>query len=458
MPGGHARGGNFTEGPVHKHLVRLAGFMFMGFSAMTMAQLIETVYLGRLGTLPLAAVSFTFPVIMVLQSVAMGLGIGASSIVSRTFGAGNKDQVRQLVTHCVVVAAGLLLVLTTLGYLFSSPIFALLGAHGEVHTLVIQYMDIWFFGLPMFALSMIGSSLIRSVGNAAAPGILMTIGAILQVVIEPFFIFGLGPFPHMGIEGAAVGFVVARAISFTLTYYVLVIRERLLTRNLSGIIESLRSILHVGLPAMATNLIMPVSMGIITRLLAGHGPAVIAGFGVGSRIGSMMMMIVFALASSSGPFIGQNWGARKFERVNQALSLANSFVMAWGAVAFLFMLVLGKWLVMLINDNPTVVEAATWYLVITPLSIGFMGMTAIASSCFNAMGKPIPPLIISILRMFVVYIPMAIWFDYLWGYVGIFIATSTSSILLGIVAWFWNRHAIAAGTRNELAEGMEAAV
>lgn len=437
-------------------MIRLAGFMFMGFSAMTVAQLIETVYLGVLGTSELAAVSFTFPVIMVLQSVAMGLGVGASSIVSRTTGAGDREAVRRLVTHCLVLVTGLLLCLAVLGRLYAEPVFELLGAKGHILELVIRYMNVWFIGLPLFALSMIGTSLVRAVGNAAIPGIVMAFGSVLQVTVGPLLIFGLGPFPKLGIEGAAWGFVIARTLSFSLCYFVLIFQERLLTRDLGEMTRSWRSVLHVGLPAIATNLIMPVSMGIITRLLASHGAKVVAGFGVGSRIGSLMVMIVIAVASTAGPFVGQNWGARLYDRVNEALSLANRFAMAWGVIAFGIMLITGKWLVSLINDDPVVVEAANWYLVITPLSIGFMGMTAIASSCFNAMGQPIPPLVISIARMFVVYIPMAILFDHFWGYVGIFVATSLSSVLLGVVSWYWNRHAINRWRQRETLAGAAA--
>ncbi|XOV87709.1 MAG: MATE family efflux transporter [Pseudomonadota bacterium] len=450
MPGA-ARGANFTEGPVHRHLIRLAGFMFMGFSAMTISQLIETIYLGVLGTDELAAVSFTFPVVMVLQSVAMGLGVGASSIIARTTGAGDREQVKRLVTHCLILVVACVFSLAILGRLYSAPIFSLLGAEGHILELVILYMDIWFIGLPLFALSMIGTSLIRAVGNAAVPGIVMTVGSILQVIISPFFIFGWGPCPQLGIEGAALGFALSRALSFLLCYYVLIVREGLITRSLDGILASWRAILHVGLPAMATSLIMPVTMGIITRLLAGHGPAVVAGFGVGSRIDSLMVMIVIAIASSAGPFIGQNWGAQKFDRVDTALFLCNRFALAWGLFAFLFMLLFAETLVSLINDDPKVVETAVWYLVIIPLSIGFMGMTAISSSCFNAMGQPLPPLIISILRMVVVYVPMAILLNLWLGYIGIFLATSISTILLGILAWYWNRFAIAKSRQKRAA-------
>ena len=442
------RGANFTEGDVHSHLIRLAGYMFMGFSAMTVAQLIEAVYLGMLGTDELAAVSFTFPVVMVLQSVAMGMGVGASSIIARTMGAGDREQVRRLVTHCILLSTGLLLVLAVLCRAYAEPIFGLLGAEGHILELVILYMDIWFLGLPLFALSMIGTGLIRAVGNAAIPGIVMTLGSVLQVIFSPFLIFGFGPIPAFGIEGAAISFGLARAISFTLCYYVIIVREDLITRTLTGIIDSWKSILHVGLPAMATNLIMPVTMGIITRLLSGHGPEVVAGFGIGSRIDALMVMIVMAVASSAGPFIGQNWGAGQYDRIDTALSLTNRFALVWGVIAFAIMLMFGEFFVSLINQDPKVVETATWYLVIIPLSIGFMGMTAISSSCFNAMGKPMPPLVISIARMFVVYVPMAILFNHWWGYVGIFLATSVSTVILGIVAFLWNRHALVSARRD----------
>jgi putative MATE family efflux protein len=330
----------------------------------------------------------------------------------------------------------------------------MLGAEDEILNLTVMYINIWFLGLPLFALSMIGTSLLRAVGNAAMPGIVMTLGSILQVLISPLLIFGIGPFPEMGLEGAAWSFVIARTCSFLLCYYCVIFQEKLITRSLDGILDSWQRILHVGLPATATNLIMPVSMGIITRLLANHGPEVVAGFGVASRVDSIMVMIVFALASSAGPFVGQNWGAGKFDRVDKALSLCNRFSLVWGLIAFIFMLLFGESLVSLINQDPLVVESATWYLLIIPLSIGFMGIISIASSCFNAMGEPIPPLIISVFRMLIVYVPMALVLDHFFGYVGIFIATSISTILMGALAWYWNRAALRkARAQRESASG-----
>lgn len=435
-PGGR---GNFTDGSVPVHLVKLTAFMLLGMSSFMIASLVETVYIGRLGTMELAAVSFTFPLVMVMQGVAMGLGVGASSVVARTIGAGDVERVQRLVSHCLLLVLLLLCTLAILGYLFCAPLFRLLGARPEVLPEIVSYMDVWLIGLPLFTVSMVGTNLIRAVGNPSVPGYVMTLGSVLQIAIGPFLIFGIGPFPRMGLPGAALAFVIARTISASYCISHLAFGERLIVPRLGGALDSWRQILHVGLPAMATSLINPVSMGIITRLLAGHGAAVVAGFGVGSRVGALVNIIVMALSSSIGPFVGQNWGARQYDRVRGALRLTYQFSLAWGVIAFLFMLLFGARLVALINDDAKVVEVASMYLVIIPLSIGFMGIMAISGSCFNALGKPLPPLVLSINRMIVVYIPLALLFDYLWGYLGIFIATAVATVLMGTIAWQWNR-------------------
>ncbi len=133
---------------------------------MILASLVETVYIGILGTPQLAAVSFTFPLVMVMQGVAMGLGIGASSVVARTRGSGDREKVCRLVSHCLVLVAILILVLVVVGYSVAEPFFVLLGAQPDILSLILIYMDVWLLGLPLFTLSMVGSSLIRASGSA----------------------------------------------------------------------------------------------------------------------------------------------------------------------------------------------------------------------------------------------------------------------------------------------------
>ena len=445
---GGTRPKDFTQGPVHLHLINLTGYMMIGLVSVIVASLVEAIYIGRLGTNELAAIGFTFPLVMVMQGVSMGLSVGASSVVARCMGLGQQDKAQRLITHCFVLVLFLILAFSSIAYFNLDAFFRLLGAGEVVRALTVDYMKVWLFGLPFFTIAIVGSTLMRAMGDAVTPGYLMTIGSGLHIFIAPVFIFGLLGAPEMGLTGAALSFVLARLISVSMYGYFMVIRDKMFIYSMEGFITSCRDILHVGFPAVASNLIAPVSMTVITRLLAGHGEIVVAGFGVASRIESMMTMIVWALSMSVAPLVGQNWGAGNFDRVKSTLGLANGFVMIWGIVAYVFLLFTAGFLVSLINDDPGVVKAAASYLMIVPIGIGLMGVLSNSTSTFNALGKPIPPLIISILQMIIVYIPLAMIGDYLWGYIGIFIALVVTVTLLGTVSLFWVRREIEAGIQR----------
>ena len=440
-----AGAGNFTEGAVHSHLTRLTGYMLLGFVSIMSANLIETIYIGRVGTEALAAISFTFPLLMMLQAVAMGLSIGASSVVARIMGKGDVKEAKLLNTHCVVLVLTLTSLIGFVVYFNLEGFFSVLGAENNVLSLAVDYMQIWLLALPFFSLAFVGMNLMRAMGDAVTPGYLMIIGSALHIVIAPFFIFGLLGLPEMGLKGAAISFAIARTLSFLSYCYVMVIRDKLLVFEMRGFLTSCLQISHVGVPAVASNLIAPVSMSVITRLLAGHGAVVVAGFGVASRIESMIQMIIFALSMSLAPFVGQNWGAGYVDRVKQALRLANWFALAWGLFAYVVLFLSANMLVALINDDAQVVQAAVHYLLVVPLGMGFLGVMLNSTATFNALGKPIPPLVISILQMIVVYIPLAILGDYLWGYPGIFIASVVTVSTLGAISWGWINRQIEAG-------------
>lgn len=443
---------DFTRGPVSSHLTRLTGYMVLGLISVMGANLVEAIYIARVSTQALAALSFTFPLVMVFQGIAMGLGIGASSVVARTMGLGNLDKAKQLITHSFVLVMLLTFVICILAYFYIEYVFVLLGAQGDILLLTIDYMQTWIFGLPFFTVAMVGSTLMRAAGDAVTPGYLMTIGSILQVLIAPILIFGLFGVQEMGLHGAAIAFILARSVSFLMYTYVIVFRDKLINPDMSGFLNSSREIMHVGLPAIASNLISPIAMSVITRLLAGHGAAVVAGFGVASRVESMIAMVLFAQSMSIAPFIGQNWGAGLFTRVKQSLRFANILAMCWGAVAYVFLFFSAAFLVALMNDDPEVILAATTYLLISPLVMGFMGVVSNSTSAFNALGKPMPSLVISILQSLVLNIPLVILGNYLLGYEGIFIAWAFTMVLMAILSRVWVGRTIENGIRIRLAE------
>jgi putative MATE family efflux protein len=432
----------FTEGLMSTHVLRLSGFMVMGFLAMTTAQLIEAVYLGMVGRDELAAIAFTFPVVMGFNAMTRGIGIGTGAVLARVIGEGDREHAARLTSHGLLLTLLFTLACAALLAWWGRELFTLIGAQGRILELAVVYMLIWCLGFPGFGLSMVGSGLMRSIGDPAFPGYVMTTGSVLQVLVGPPLIFGWFGMPALGIEGAAWSFVIARTGSALLTGWWFVRRERMIRWNLASIGQSTRAILHVGVPASASNLIQPLSMGVTTWLLAGFGTSVVAGFGVAGRIEAVVNMVVIAISASAAPLVGQNWGARLYDRVDEALRLSYRYCLIWGALAAMIMWAAGAWFAGLISEDAEVVYTATLYLYLVPISIGFTGMVNVANGSFNALSKPGPPLVLSVLRLLAVYIPLAIVAAQLFGYVAVFVVTSLVNVLFGIAGWWWNRRTI----------------
>ena len=432
---------DLTKGAVGAQLTRMTIPYFLGISSMILASMIETIYIGILGAKELAAYSFMFPVIMALTSISMGVGIGASSLIARAEGEGDREQVKRLATHTVFLTLALTLVLSCSTYFFLEFFYASMGAEGEVLQLVVAYAEIWVvFGLVSFTIPMVSSTVLRALGIAKVPGYIMTITSGVQLVVSPILIFGLFGVPAQGLLGSAYGFLIIGFIRI-IAFGVLVANENiLLTREvLKGWLLSAKAIMHIALPSMLSSLIGPISIGITIALLAAHGDVIVAAFGVVSRIEMLVTMILGALASSVAPFVGQNWGAKQDDRVREGLSIAYRFCLFWGVVCFIVLGLFGDNLVSLINDDEQLTEAAGWFMIIVPIGFGLMGVGQVAASVFIALGKPMPPTILSILRTVVVYIPMAIVFDRYWGYIGIFISLMVANVLFGGAAYAWGK-------------------
>ncbi|MFP6791823.1 MAG: MATE family efflux transporter [Pseudomonadales bacterium] len=432
---------DLTKGAVGAQLTRMTIPYFLGISSMILASMIETIYIGILGAKELAAYSFMFPVIMALTSISMGVGIGASSLIARAEGEGDREQVKRLATHTVFLTLALTLVLSCSTYFFLEFFYASMGAEGEVLQLVVAYAEIWVvFGLVSFTIPMVSSTVLRALGIAKVPGYIMTITSGVQLVVSPILIFGLFGVPAQGLLGSAYGFLIIGFIRI-IAFGVLVANENiLLTREVfKGWLLSAKAIMHIALPSMLSSLIGPISIGITIALLAAHGDVIVAAFGVVSRIEMLVTMILGALASSVAPFVGQNWGAKQDDRVREGLSIAYRFCLFWGVVCFIVLGLFGDNLVSLINDDEQLTEAAGWFMIIVPIGFGLMGVGQVAASVFIALGKPMPPTILSILRTVVVYIPMAIVFDRYWGYIGIFISLMVANVLFGGAAYAWGK-------------------
>jgi len=410
----------------------------MGFLAMTMALLIEAIYLGMVGSDELAAIAFAFPVVMGFNALTRGIGIGTSAVLARSIGAGEREQAARVATHGLLLTLVFTVLCAIFLALWSKEIFHLMGARDHILELVVAYMAIWCFGYPSFGIAMVGSGMMRSIGDAAFPGYVLTVGSVLQIFIAPPLIFGWFGFPAMGIEGAGWSFALARLSSLFLTAWWFLVREKMIRWSMEDFRGSARTILHVAVPAGMSNLIQPASMGITTWLLASYGTLVVAGFGVAGRIEAVVNMVVIGISASAAPLVGQNWGAKLYKRVDKALKITYQFCLVWGVLATIIMWLGAEFFTGLISHDKVVVEVATIYLLIVPLSIGFAGVINVANGSFNALGKPGPPLVLAVSRLLVVYVPMAIIASRFFGYEAIFVVTAFVNIMFGVISWRWN--------------------
>jgi putative MATE family efflux protein len=282
---------DLTQGGVALSVFKLTAPMMAGISANIMVSMLEIGFIGRLSTQHLAAITFTFPVTMILSSIALGIGIGTSSVIARSVGAGQSEEVRRLGTHAIVLVIVSMALLSAVGYLTIDPVFRFLGASEDLLPLIHSYLDIYYPTMLLFTTTMVAGNIMRANGNANVPGLVMTIGALANLALDPLLIFGWFGLPRLELAGAAVAAAISRfgTAAILLIY---VSRGGLITTNriFQGLLESARRILHIGLPAMATQLIGPVSGAVITRMLAGHGEVVVAGFGVAIRIESVAVM------------------------------------------------------------------------------------------------------------------------------------------------------------------------
>ena len=431
-------GKDLTQGPVGTTLYQLTAPMVVGVSANILVSMIEIGFIGQLGTEAVASVTFTFPLVMALSSIALGISIGTSSLIARSVGGGDEQDVRRLGTHALILTAAVTGLLSLLGWLTIEPLFKALGASGETLVLIHDYLNFYYPGVILYTTVMIAGSIMRANGDARLPGYIMAAGALLNLALDPFLIFGWLGLPRLEVAGAAAAMTLSRLVTAGVLLTIVFRGDLVATRDhWHCFASSCKRILTIGIPAMATQLIGPVSGGIITRLLANHGEAVVAGYGIAVRIEAVSVICLFALSGSIGPFLGQNFGAGRLDRVRTGLSTAYGFSLAWGAFVCVLLWLFAGLLIPLVDDNAAAVQAAERYLMIVPVSYGFWGVLMMASASFNALGKPLPSTVLSFTRMFVLYVPMAMVANHYWGYMGIFAATAISNTVMALAAYRW---------------------
>lgn len=430
---------DLLQGPIRPQLTRMTLTLMVGMLTLMGFNLVDTFFVSRLGTLPLAAISFTFPVTFTLISLSIGMGIGTSAIVSACLGRGKLDEARRKASAALLYSTGLMLAAAGLGGLGSPYLFSAMGADAPQLVLILGYMQIWFAGCSLLSISMVGNAVFRAFGNTRIPSAIMVVASLVNAILDPLLIFGLGPVPSLGLQGAALASLLAWCCGSGLMLWLLIVRHRLLAwRGLAAALPSDgRELMRIALPAALANMMTPLATVLLTAMVARFGHEAVAAYGVGSRLESIASLLVLSLSMTLPPFISQNWAAGQLARVRRAYRGAVQMVLGWQLLIYLLLALLASAIAGAFSQAPPVQQLIRCYLWILPLGYGLQGVVILTNSSFNALHHPRQALLLSLIRFFVLFVPFSWLGGQLAAMPGLLVGGLMANLLCATLAYLW---------------------
>jgi len=414
--------------------------MIIGIISLLLFGLVDTFFIGQLGTDQLAALGFTFPISFIVMNIIMGFTIGLAAVLSKTLGEGDQNKATRLTTDTLLLSIIIIALIVAIGIASIEPLFTLIGANEVVMPYIKEYMLLWYIGAIFLVTPMIGNAALRATGDMKTPAIMMFISAIMNALLDPLFIFGLGPIPALGMQGAALATLISWGISCVIAIWLLTMKVKLISFTLptmSELLASWKPVLYIAIPAGITNLLIPLSTTILTAIIAIHGVEAVAAFGVGTRIEALAMVVIMSLSVAILPFIGQNLGAKKNARVREAISIALKFCFWFQMFIYLLLLMSASLLAELFTDDLLVAELIVLFLFIVPASYSFQGMMMISGSVMNGINRPVQVMVLSIIRLFILFIPFAYAGSQIADIKGLFIGLLVASIIASVMTHLW---------------------
>lgn len=421
-------------------LVRMTLPMMLGIVSLMLFNLADVYFVGRLGTDHLAALAFTFPISFSLTSLAIGLGVGTSATLAHLIGRGESKRVARLATDNLLMAVFLTAIVGLIGQFSLLSLVDWMGADEHLLPLINDYMSIWFFAAIFMVLNMVCSSTFRASGDTKFPAVLMLGSSILNFILDPILIFGWGPVPALGMQGAAIASLLAWFIGSVFALTLLYRVKALLILSWLEWPELWNNwmlVLKISVPAALSNMMTPLANGVLTALVAVHGPEAVAAFGVGNRIESLALLVCLALSMTLPPVISQNFGAGLIKRVRDAYQSSIQFALLWQLLVYLVLALSAGWVATLFSNDPAVTRWLILWILIVPLGFGFQAISFLSSSTFNALHQPLRAMRISLIRLFGLYIPFGWIGNYFYDLTGMFVALVLANACTALVSWFW---------------------
>jgi putative MATE family efflux protein len=428
-----------VSGSILRHILVMTGTGAIGLMAIFLCDLANILFLSWLGDEAIiAGVGYAGSIVFLTVSMGIGLSIAATSLVAPALGAGRRMRGRRLSLNAHVltfIAASVL----SLGIWLAIPTFlSLLGATGRAAVLAARYLDILVPALPPLAVAMTSASVLRSVGDARRAMSVTLIGAVVNTLLDVILILWLG----WGIEGAAISSAVARVVMMAVGLYGVVWVHDLAGRlRLPTLLADAATLFAVAMPAVLTNIATPVANAYVTREIAPFGDSAVAGWAILGRITSVAFGAIFALSGTVGPIIGQNYGARQFDRMRATLTQSLLVTAAFTGIAWLVLAVLADAIAAAFHATGETAELVVFYCCyLAPLFV-FLGALFVANAAFNTLGRPHFSTALNWGRATLGTMPFAALGAYLAGAEGVLTGSMLGGFVFGILAvwlaYYW---------------------
>lgn len=443
-----------TKGPLLRALVRLATPVVVMQACHTAFHLVNVMWVGRLGASATAAVTTSFFLLWTLYAIADIAGVGVTATVSRHVGAREPQEAAYAASQAALLAVLLGLALTVVGELAIGPLFGLVGTAPDVRALATGYLRITLLGAVVSFLYVWAESTMRAAGDTRTPLIVIASSLGLNALLDPLLIFGWGPVPRMGVEGAALATVIAQG--FAVAWFLKLAWRRHPAFPLD--FPALRrfdpryafALARIGVPYTLIGILFSFGYLYFAHVAAHFGTPAVAIVGVGNRIESVTYLVAVGFGLACEAIVGQNLGARQPDRAARAAGLSAGLMATFGAVGMVAMLVIPETLLSIFTSDPEVIRTGVPYVRILALSQAFTGVEFVMNGAFSGAGDTFPPMLIST-SISLLRIPLAWWFaiGLGLGLVGLaWMITITCAVRTAVlVSWFrrgaWRTKALA---------------
>lgn len=427
---------SYTRGSIGGTMLKTAASMIPATLAISGYNIVNTYFVAKLGTLPLAAMGFTFPMVMLIGCVYRGLGVGAMTPLAHALGRKNLVKAAKLTSAGLLLIILLSAVIGATGYFSIDWTFRQFGAGKEVMPMIHDYMAIWYLGSVTGAVSMTCNDLMIATGSTKTASSMMLGGMLLNAVLDPLCIFGLLGFPAMGIKGAAAATIFSQALVSIVLFLLLHYRHHLLNLKIFQwrlLKNSWMVVIRVAIPSIIGILLMPIGNGVITRIVAEFGDEAVAACAAAGRMEVLAFVVPMALGISLMPMVAQNFGARQYERINECRRFSMRFAGFFGLFMAVLYLMGAKYLPPLFSSDQRVISIMTQYLLIISWGFGMMEIHRYCGFFYTGCNRPAMAAWLNTLRVAGLLIPFSLLALYFHSLTGLFVARLLADVIAGVI-------------------------